>query len=240
MRLLAMDTSNQALSVAVCEEDQILGEYTTTINKNHSITLMPTIDRLMHDLHLKPTAIDRFVVARGPGSYTGLRIGITTAKTLAYTLKKELTAVSSLETLAANCVGIDGIIIPLFDARRENIYTGAYTYDEKGKLQTIYSDRHIALTDWLMMLQEFSKLYFVGVDVKKFEVTIKKQLPQATINKIAQWQIPCGAVLAQLGKDQTPLENIHTFSPSYLKRVEAEENWLKTHTAGECNYVEKI
>ena len=71
---------------------------------------MPAIDYLMSQLNLAPTAIDRFVVAEGPGSYTGLRLGVTTAKTLAYTLKKELVGISSLQTLAANCVGQTGLI----------------------------------------------------------------------------------------------------------------------------------
>lgn len=80
---------------------------------------MPAIDYLMSQLNLAPTAIDRFVVAEGPGSYTGLRLGVTTAKTLAYTLKKELVGISSLQTLAANCVGQTGLVVPLFDARRK-------------------------------------------------------------------------------------------------------------------------
>ena len=74
---------------------------------------MPAIDYLMSQLNLAPTAIDRFVVAEGPGSYTGLRLGVTTAKTLAYTLKKELVGISSLQTLVANCVGQTGLVVPL-------------------------------------------------------------------------------------------------------------------------------
>ena len=88
VRILAIDTSNQTLSIAVCENQKILGSYTATVKRNHSLTLMPAIDYLMSQLNLAPTAIDRFVVAEGPGSYTGLRLGVTTAKTLAYTLKK--------------------------------------------------------------------------------------------------------------------------------------------------------
>lgn len=90
MRILAIDTSNQTLSVAVMEENRILGEYTSTTKKNHSMTLMPAVTELMKASQLKPTDLDRIVVAQGPGSYTGLRIGVTTAKTLAYTLKRSL------------------------------------------------------------------------------------------------------------------------------------------------------
>ncbi len=103
---------------------------------------MPAIDYLMSQLNLAPTAIDRFVVAEGPGSYTGLRLGVTTAKTLAYTLKKELVGISSLQTLAANCVGQTGLVVPLFDARRKNVYAGAYRF-VNGVWQNELPDQHI-------------------------------------------------------------------------------------------------
>lgn len=101
MKILAIDTSNQPLSVAVLEDGNLLSQATCTKTKNHSVKLLPLIERLMEDARLKPCELDRIVVAKGPGSYTGLRIGVATAKTLAYTLDKELAGVSSLEVLAA-------------------------------------------------------------------------------------------------------------------------------------------
>ncbi|MBM7688187.1 tRNA threonylcarbamoyl adenosine modification protein YeaZ [Enterococcus ureilyticus] len=239
VRILAIDTSNQTLAVAVCEEKKLLGQYIITVKQNHSLTLMPTITRLVKDIGLTPTDIDRIVVAQGPGSYTGLRIGVTTAKTLAYTLKKELVGVSSLKTLAANCVRIEGPIIPVFDARRNNVYTGAYEYVD-GKLKMIKADRHIAIDVWLKELKEFEQVYFVGEDVEKFRVQIESVLPHAQINPITQWQIPSGVTLAEIGGEAEPEPEIHHFLPNYLKRVEAEENWLKEHTSEVENYVEKI
>lgn len=239
MRILAIDTSNQTLTVAVCEEEKMIGQYTITVKRNHSLTLMPTITRLVKDVGLKPNDIDRIVVAQGPGSYTGLRIGVTTAKTLAYTLNKELVGVSSLKTLAANCVTIKGPIIPIFDARRNNVYTGAYQYVE-GVLTTIIADRHIGMEEWLEQLKEFDCLYFVGEDVEKFRTQIESVLPNAEICDISTWQIPSGAALAQLGRLAEPEVDIHHFLPDYLKRVEAEENWLKEHTSEVEKYVEKI
>lgn len=239
MRLLAIDTSNQTLSVAVCEDRRLLGEYTTTVKKNHSIMLMPTIADLMQRVGLKAKDIDRFVVAQGPGSYTGLRIGVTTAKTLAYTLNKELVGISSLEVLAANCIGLTGTVVPLFDARRQQVYAGAYTIHQ-GKRSIALPDQHISLTDLLQQLQGVPDLYFIGTDVEKFKETIKATLPQAAFTTDAQWQIPHAAVLAELGRTAEPVANIHAFLPNYLKRVEAEENWLKTHQAEDNNYVEKL
>ena len=223
VRILAIDTSNQTLSIAVCENQKILGSYTATVKRNHSLTLMPAIDYLMSQLNLAPTAIDRFVVAEGPGSYTGLRLGVTTAKTLAYTLKKELVGISSLQTLAANCVGQTGLVVPLFDARRKNVYAGAYRFVD-GVWQNELPDQHISLRE---LLEQFTE-------------EIAQIIPHGEICDVPQWQIPNAAVLAALGSVAEPVENVHGFLPAYLKKVEAEENWLKTHTPNGESYVEKL
>ncbi|MBT1022459.1 tRNA (adenosine(37)-N6)-threonylcarbamoyltransferase complex dimerization subunit type 1 TsaB, partial [Enterococcus faecium] len=107
MITLGIDTANQTLAIGVVEDEQILGQIQTNIKRNHSVTLMPAIDQLFADLQISPKDIDRIAVSDGPGSYTGLRIGVTTAKTIAYTLDKELVGVSSLKTIAANCIGVD-------------------------------------------------------------------------------------------------------------------------------------
>lgn len=238
MRLLAIDTSNQTLTLAVSENQTLLGELTLSVKKNHSLSLMPAISNLVSAVGLSPNDLDRIVVAKGPGSYTGLRIGVTTAKMLAYTLKKELVGVSSLKTIAANCILEKGPIVSLFDARRNNVYAGCYRY-QSGRCVTMIEDQHIALEKLLDQLTEFPSVYFVGEDVEKFSNPIKSMLPQATLNSVPAWQIPSGRVLAELGRIEEPV-SIHDFLPDYLKRVEAEENWLKNHKDEGETYVEKI
>ena len=93
MKLLAMDTSNQTLAVAVLENEKLLAHFQLNRKMNHSLTLMPAIESVMQASGLEPADLDRIVVAKGPGSYTGIRIAVTTAKTLAETLKIELTTV---------------------------------------------------------------------------------------------------------------------------------------------------
>ena len=124
MKVLAFDTSSKALSLAILEDKQVLAETMINIKKNHSITLMPAIDFLMGSLDWTPKDLDRIVVAQGPGSYTGLRIAVATAKTLAHTLKIELVGVSSLLALVPEQV--EGLVIPVMDARRNNVYAGYY------------------------------------------------------------------------------------------------------------------
>ena len=97
MITLGIDTANQTLAIGVVEDKQILGQIQTNIKRNHSVTLMPAIDQLFADLQMSPQDIDRIAVSDGPGSYTGLRIGVTTAKTIAYTLDNDLIGVSSLK-----------------------------------------------------------------------------------------------------------------------------------------------
>ncbi|WP_314064399.1 tRNA (adenosine(37)-N6)-threonylcarbamoyltransferase complex dimerization subunit type 1 TsaB [uncultured Vagococcus sp.] len=239
MKVLAIDTSNQALAVAICENDQVIGQYLGTTNRNHSLVLMPAIDFLMKENKISPKELDRIIVAEGPGSYTGLRIGVTTAKTLAWTLGIDLVGVSSLAALAANSVDFSGYIVPLFNARRENVYTGVYQWQE-GKLISIMADRHVALASWLEELQQLDgKLRFVGTDVAAFKESLIEVYPESVSE---QWLINevNGLSLAKLGIEVKPVLPIESFVPKYLKLVEAEENWLANHDEQRESYVEKI
>lgn len=233
-----MDTSNSTMAVAITEGQTILGQIQTTVNKTHSKTLMPAIDYLMKSIGLTPADLDRIAVAQGPGSYTGLRIGVTTAKTLASTLSIELAGVSSLKAIAANCIKEQGWIIPVFDARRENVYAGAYQW-QNHELVNVLADQHLSIETLLDALKD-QPCYFVGTDVKKFQDIIIKTLPFAKINSIEQWDYPNGIVVSQLAQKEKPVADIDQFLPNYLKRVEAEEKWLENHQNGVENYVEKI
>ncbi|OTN77027.1 tRNA threonylcarbamoyl adenosine modification protein YeaZ [Enterococcus sp. 8G7_MSG3316] len=241
MKTLAIDTSNQTLAVAVVDGHQILGQSQTMAVKNHSTALMPAIQQMMQMVDLKSNALSQIVVAKGPGSYTGLRIGVTTAKTLAQTLDIPLIGVSSLKTIAANCVGTTQWIIPLFDARRNNVYTGIYQW-QGNILTSIVEDQHTSMDNLLAFLQKETngEVLFVGSDTAKFARMIKEALPQAIINQVPIWDYPSAAVLALLAAQEEPVPSIHGFVPSYLKLVEAEENWLAVHEAGADAYVEKI
>lgn len=113
MKILAIDTSNHPMSVALVEDDQLLATTTLNMVRNHSIFLLPVIDDLFQKVQWQPQDLDRVVVAQGPGSYTGIRIAVTTAKVLADTLDIELTGVSSLKTVAANLPSAtDALIVP--------------------------------------------------------------------------------------------------------------------------------
>ena len=228
MKLLAFDTSNQALSLAILEDEHLLAQTTLNIKKNHSITLMPAIDFLMNSLDMKPKDLDRIVVAQGPGSYTGLRIAVATAKTLAHTLKIELVGVSSL--LALDPEQVEGLVIPIMDARRNNVYAGFY---QSG--QAVRPEAHLPLAEVLEMAGTADQpVTFVG-ETATFAEQIKDALPQAAI----QSTLPDAATIGRLGLD-LQAQSIHDFVPNYLKRVEAEENWLKTHQESSDSYIQRL
>src|SRR3954451_8207264 len=166
MTILAIDTSNYPLGVALIEDNQVLGEYITNLKKNHSVRIMPAIQTLMKDCERVPAQLTKIVVAKGPGSYTGVRIGVTIAKTMAWSLKIPLVGVSSLEILAAGAGRyFDGYISPLIDARRGQVYTGLYEY-HSGELTTVKEDCLVLSADWAVALKEVKKpILFVGNDL---------------------------------------------------------------------------
>jgi len=235
MKLLAMDTSNQTLAVAVLENDTVLAHFQLNRKMNHSLTLMPAVESVMEASGLKPADLDRIVVAKGPGSYTGIRIAVTTAKTLAETLNIELAAVSSLAVIAGNA-RTDKLIVPLMDARRNNVYAGVYRWENQ-QLVTVLADQHIALTDLLAQIEE--PVLFIG-ETSKFKEQIESAQLIADVSAADELNLPNGIVLGKLGFLATPIENVHGLVPAYLKRVEAEEKWLETHQPEDDNYVEKI
>ena len=229
MKVLAFDTSSKALSVAILDGENLLADVTINIKKNHSITLMPAIDFLMTSVDLQPSDLDRIVVAQGPGSYTGLRVAVATAKTLAYTLNIELVGVSSLYALAA-AADFDGLVVPIMDARRNNVYAGFY---KNG--QPVKTDQHMSFTAVLEAVKAEAKVIFVG-EVANFSNQIAESLPQAKVLSV----LPSAYAIGKRGQELQPVD-VDSFVPSYLKRVEAEENWLKTHIENpSANYVNRI
>lgn len=240
MKVLAIDTSNQAMSIAVLDEEKVIGEITTNIKRNHSERLMPAIDELMKDVQWQPSELNRIVVAKGPGSYTGLRIGVTVAKTLAWTLGVELVGISSLKTVAGNCESSPHYLVPLFDARRKNIYTGLYQW-QNGKLIQIEEDKHISAEQWAEYLSKKDGTFeLIGEDRYLFKDTFERYLMNRVYEAPLKDHLPKASVLGLLGLKEESVD-AHLFTPDYLKLAEAEENWRKEHPDQlEEAYVEKI
>lgn len=242
MKILAFDSSNTPLTVGIIENNHLLTEQTINIKRNHSIQLMPAIDEALKQADLTIQDIDRIAVASGPGSYTGLRIAVTVAKTLAWAREIELVGISSLKVLAASSYGKeDTKIVPIVDARRKNIYTGIYMRDETNQLVQVESDTHIASEKWAAYLESLDGNFeLIGQDAKVFYELFKEVLGERVRLAAPEQNLPRASNLALLAasKDPTP---IHQFTPTYLKLAEAEENWLQENPDFEGeDWVEKV
>ncbi|MCM0582592.1 tRNA (adenosine(37)-N6)-threonylcarbamoyltransferase complex dimerization subunit type 1 TsaB [Weissella diestrammenae] len=239
MKTIAFDTSNQPMSVALFDADRLVGEIETNLAKNHSEQLLLSIDELVKSAGWQPSDLNRVITSQGPGSYTGLRIAVTTAKTLAFSLHLELIGLSGLALLAGNVIANDTIVIPLMDARNDNVYAGQYRWRD-GKLVNVVADQHTSIYDLPMAVNSQERVIYVG-DWEKYEAVIKAQVPQAEFSKD---NVPHARHMLTLIADESVLrtnEAIHQFNPQYLRVTQAEAEWQAAHpNVGRQNYVEKV
>lgn len=225
---LGIDTANSPLAVAIVKDGQILAAEVTNIKVNHSAGVMPAIDQIFKKVNMSPKEIDAIAVSQGPGSYTGVRIGVTIAKTLSWTLQKPLVGVSSLQVLAANAVMYKGIICSLIDARRQNVYAAAY--DTSVEFAPIVEDGHYSMIGLLDQLKGFDQpVLFVGHDVDNFWEMIQQELGENALRIPYTFDLPSAAQLIHLAEQQElpSLDATHAFVPKYCRLAEAEANWLK-------------
>ncbi|MDN4494996.1 tRNA (adenosine(37)-N6)-threonylcarbamoyltransferase complex dimerization subunit type 1 TsaB [Ureibacillus aquaedulcis] len=230
---LGIETSNSPLSIAIVKDGQIVEEIVQNEKLTHSVTVMPTIEELFRKANLNPADLDAIAVSEGPGSYTGLRIGVTIAKTLAWTLKKPLVGVSSLQVLAANGQGFAGVICSLFDARRQNVYAAAYDGET---MQPVIQDHHNSIGGLLEQLQLLNTpVLFIGLDAVNFKEVITAQLGNQAIFASTSLALPRGSKLIELAQKQSlpSVEEVHNFVPKYHRITEAEANWIKDQKKGQ-------
>ena len=224
---LGIDTANTPLSVAVVKDGELLAEETSAMAINHSLRAMPAIEELLTKAGLVPSDIGAIAVSEGPGSYTGVRIGVTIAKTLAWTLSKPLVGVSTLKALAANALFFNGLICSIVDARRGNVYAGVYKY-ENGKLIGVTEDGHYSLEELIVLLeQQDGPILFVGKDTAMHERKIVEQLGQRAVMAPLHFNLPRASALIHVAAQSEQELDIHTFVPEYRRMAEAEVNWLR-------------
>lgn len=176
MKLLALDSSGLVASVAIVSEEAMLAEYTVNYKKTHSQTLLPMLDEIVKMLGIDLSEIDAIAVAAGPGSFTGLRIGSATAKGLGLAMNKPIVAVPTLDGLAYNLYGTDKLICPMMDARRNQVYTGLYTFNE-GRFDTLEPQTACAVEEILGKVNELNRaVIFLGDGVEVYRDLMKQLL----------------------------------------------------------------
>lgn len=240
MKVLALDTSNQPLSVAVTVDGRLQASETLTTHKKHAEFLLPVIEDLVQKAGLTPNEIDRVVASTGPGSYTGIRMATTFAKTFASTLTKELVTVSSLWTLALNIQMENVLINPVFDGRNLNMFTGLYQW-ENGTLKTVIKDQHTNSDSWLQQLAQFNLPIVAVGETDNFMAYYVASLGEQVSFAKGLLNIPNAALLAQSSEQLTPVTDVDGVEPRYLRLTKAEADWQARHPDERGgDYVEKV
>lgn len=230
MKLLALDSSGLVATVAVVEDETLLAEYTVNYKKTHSQTLLPMLDAIAKMIDLDLQSIDAIAVAGGPGSFTGLRIGSATAKGLGLALEKPLVHIPTVEGLAYNLWGTDKLVCPLMDARRNQVYTGIYAF-ENDQMQVIKDQMAVDLSVIAEVLNAMGRaVIFLGDGVPVYKEALKTlmQVPYefapAHLNKQRAGAV---AALALKYAEQGKLESAREHQPDYLRLSQAERERME-------------
>mgnify|MGYP006300565465 CR=1 FL=1 len=234
MLILAIDTSTDNLGLALMESGQLRGEYNLSLKRQHSEKLLPLMEEMFDIIGVQAKDLDGVAVSIGPGSFTGLRIGITTAKMLGKIFSIPVKGISTLEIMAASIEA--EYILALLDARRDRVY---YSFYQQPRLKEfdfnkeIYPAASINIDELPELLSEYRQKEITLVEEKKEEVKrVLKKSKFLIKSAAAEANTPRAAVLARLGENYLKSgqeDDIYQLKPAYLKKPQAEINWQKKY-----------
>jgi tRNA threonylcarbamoyladenosine biosynthesis protein TsaB len=227
MKILSLDSATESATCAILDDSRVLSEITFNCKKQHAQILLPIIDELFKSTGMSISDIDGFVASRGPGSFTGLRIGLATIKGLCQGSKKPFVTVSTLDSLAYNLAYTSGIICPILDALRDNVYTALYTFNDN-KLNRISDYMNVSLDELINILKEKNcTTSFVGDGALKFKERLLAQLPNA-VYAPAHLNLAKASSLGELGLKSLLSgieDDIYSSVPMYLRKPQAEREY---------------
>ncbi|MEK6265904.1 MAG: tRNA (adenosine(37)-N6)-threonylcarbamoyltransferase complex dimerization subunit type 1 TsaB [Clostridium sp.] len=227
MRILSLDSATESATCAILDDSTVLSEITFNCKKQHAELLLPIIHELLKNTGISISDIDGFVASKGPGSFTGLRIGLATIKGLCQGSNKPFVTVSTLDSLAYNLAYTDGIICPILDALRDNVYTALYTFNDN-KLNRISDYMNVSLDDLINILKEKNcTTSFVGDGALKFKERLLSQLPNANYAP-SHLNLAKASSLGELGLKLLLSgieDDIYSSVPMYLRKPQAEREY---------------
>ena len=228
MKILAIDTSGQNCSVAIINEEKVICDFNLSIGTTHSESLLPMIDEVCKTSKIDLSEVDVLACGIGPGSFTGLRIGIATIKGFALAQNKNVIGVPTLDALAYNIANFDGLICSVLDARNNNVYAGIYKYEnEKVILQDDYITENLdTLIDILKSKNE--KVMFVGDGAVSFKEKLKETLNEKALFAPLHLNNQLSSSVAKAALDRAlvnDFDNSDTLNPMYLKKSQAERTF---------------
>ena len=162
MKILALDTTAEVCTAAVCDDKRLIAEMTVNTGNTHSETLLPVVEQILKISETSLEDIELFSCSTGPGSFTGVRIGVATVKGIAYGKNKPCVSVSTLDALAYNLIGLEGIICPVMNARRNQVYNALFEC-KNGEIERLCDDRALSIEELDEELSSMDKpIYLVG------------------------------------------------------------------------------
>ncbi len=224
MNILAVDTSGIVASVAIANENKILGEINLNYKQNHSVTIMPIIDNLLKMLEMDLEDINYFAFSKGPGSFTGLRIGAATVKAMAHTLNKKIIPISTLEVMAYNIIDSGRFIVPIIDAKAERVFAGIYK-NENGILEPILEEQATTIKELLSyILDNDIEPIFLGDGSIAYKNIIKQHFKDENFAPISLNMQKASSVasLAFLYEKQQKYVDYNNVEIEYLRKAQAE------------------
>ena len=230
MKILSIDSSGLVASVAIMEDETMIAEYTVNNKMTHSQTLLPMIDEIFSLTQTDKESLDAIAIAAGPGSFTGLRIGAATAKGLGLALDIPIIRVPTVDALAYNITGFEGLVCPMMDARRDQVYTALYSFGS-GKLITHIEGEAVSVDEMIDRINSLGKeVIFLGDGADAYKqiiesrVTVPYSLAPAHLNRQNAASVAVlGSVLYAEGKTV----NADDHSPTYLRVSQAEREGAK-------------
>lgn len=224
MYVLGIDTSTMTGGAAVVKDGQLVGEYVLNIRTTHSERLLPAIERLLKDAGLSLEEIDGIAVAVGPGSFTGIRIGVATAKGFAYALNKKLVGVTALEAFGRQFQAFPGVVVAMIDSRRSEVYAQAFSGGNPlAEPQNCHIDE---VLQWCR--SQAQPCLLVGDGAIAYREQIAAGLPEAVFPP-QEFALLRPAVVAALGWEKLKEgqhSDVFAVNPVYLRKTEAEIKWM--------------
>ncbi len=226
MRILAVDTSSSVASCAIVDGEKLISERILNNKLTHSQTFMPMIASALAESELKAEDIDVFAAVNGPGSFTGLRIGVSAVKALAHAVNKPCAAISTLEAMAYNIMFTEYLIAPIMDARRGEVYNAIYRFEDN-KLVTVIEPRAVSVDECCEdILKTGKKTVFLGDGLPVYKNGIVKKLGGMAIAAPAHLNAQMAGSAAVLAKEKE-LIPYQVLAPVYLRKSQAEREYEK-------------
>ena len=228
MKVLAIETSSLVVSVAVVEPKILIAEYVLNQERNHSEKMVPAIEMVMNDSREDIKNIDVFAVAHGPGSFTGLRIGVAAIKALAQASNRPAVGGSTLEGLAFNLAFAKGLICPIMDARRQQVYTSVYKWSEKG-LTRLEEYMALPVRDLISLLDKWDEpVNFCGDGTLVYRDIIEKEMGNRAVFAPPTHALQRASSIAWLALEKALEGQVLKYwelKPFYLRKSQAEQKF---------------